>query len=133
MSGTQRRKGPPPWRAVRSRTCIPIGLGRACRGRRHLGRDPLRSARGHGRTCPEIAALHPASPRCGVRRARTTAVRPGTRLARLPGTVLVPRRIVAHEAARRSLWIRVLLYVAVTHLVLLFLALVVYLGRHAGT
>ncbi len=73
------------------------------------------------------------SPRCGVRRARATAVRPGTRLARLPATVLVPHRAAAHEAARRSLWIRVLLYLAVTHLALVFLALVVYLGRHAGT
>ncbi len=73
------------------------------------------------------------SPRCGVRRARATAVRPGTRLARLPATVLVTHRAAAHVAVRRSLWIRVLLYIAVTHLALVFLALVVYLGRHAGT
>ncbi|MFB7634553.1 hypothetical protein ACFC0M_26875 [Streptomyces sp. NPDC056149] len=133
MSAAPRRKGPPPWRAVRSRTCIPTDTGSDCRGRRHLGRGPLRRARGHGRTCPEIAARRRTSPRCGVRRARATAVRPGTRLARLPATVLVPHRIVAYEAARRSLWIRVLLHIAVTNLVLLFLALVVYLGRHAGT
>ncbi|MCK7625161.1 DUF6126 family protein [Streptomyces sp. RS10V-4] len=133
MSGAPRRKGPPPWRAVRSRTCIPHRSARACRGRRHAGRGPLRPARGHGRACPEAAARHRTSPRCGVRRARVTAVRPGTRLARLPATVLVTHRAAAHEAARRSLWIRVLLYIAVTHLVLVFLALVVYLGRHAGT
>ncbi|MCZ0996669.1 hypothetical protein O1L44_31820 [Streptomyces noursei] len=71
--------------------------------------------------------------RCGVRRARATAVRPGTRLARLPAAVLVTQRAAAHEAARRSLWIRVLLHIAVAQLVLVFLALVVYLGRHAGT
>ncbi|MDC7340332.1 hypothetical protein PQR15_32620 [Streptomyces lydicus] len=33
----------------------------------------------------------------------------------------------------RSLWRQVLLAVVVTNLVLVFLALVVYLGRHAGT
>ncbi|GGX41065.1 DUF6126 family protein [Streptomyces noursei] len=133
MSGAPRRKGPPPWRAVRSRTCIPTAAARACRGRRYFGRGPLRPAGGHGRACPKIAARHLTSPRCGVRRARATAVRPGTRLARLPAAVLVTQRAAAHEAARRSLWIRVLLHVAVTQLVLVFLALVVYLGRHAGT
>ncbi|MFF0622813.1 DUF6126 family protein [Streptomyces sp. NPDC004296] len=133
MSGAPRRKGPPPWRAVRSRTCIPTAAARACRGRRHLGRGRLRPPRGHAPACPEIAARHRHSPRCGVRRARATAVRPGTRLARLPTTVLVTHRAAAHEAARRSLWIRVLLYIAVTNLVLVFLVLVVYLGRHAGT
>ncbi|MFI1205510.1 DUF6126 family protein [Streptomyces sp. BHT-5-2] len=132
MSGAPRRKGPPLWRAVRSRTCIPTASARTCRGRRP-GPGPLRSARGHGRSCPDLAARHRMSPRCGVRRARATAVRPGTRLARLPGTVLVTHRAAAHEAVRRSLWIRALLYIAVTHLVLVFLVLVVYLGRHAGT
>ncbi|WP_043263247.1 hypothetical protein [Streptomyces sp. CT34] len=137
MAGASRRKGPPPWRAVRSRTCIPTASGpgsaRPCRGRHHPGRGALRPPRGHRRACPEIAARHLASPRCGVRRARATAVRPGTRLARLPGTLLVTHRAATYEAARRSLWIRVLLGVAVTNLVLVFLALVVYLGRHAGT
>ncbi|AIA02052.1 DUF6126 family protein [Streptomyces noursei] len=132
MSGAPRRKGPPPWRAVRSRTCIPLASARACRGRGRPGRGALRPPRGHGRTCPEIAARHRHSLRCGVRRARATAIRPGTRLARLPGTVLVTHRATAHGAARRSLWIRVLFSIAVTHLVLAFLALVVYLGRHAG-
>ncbi|QHC22477.1 hypothetical protein [Streptomyces sp. GS7] len=137
MAGAPRRKGPPPWRAVRSRTCIPTasraGTARPCRGRHHLGPGALRPPRGHRRACPEIAARHLTSPRCGVRRARVTAVRPGTRLARLPGTVLVTHRTATYEAARRSLWIRVLFAVAVTNLVLAFLAMVVYLGRHAGT
>ncbi|MEU5237977.1 hypothetical protein ACH4UR_14255 [Streptomyces lydicus] len=132
MSGAPRRKGPPPWRAVRSRTCIPIssgpGVNRPCRGR-PPGRGPLRGARGHGRGCPETFARHRTPSRCGVRRIRTTAVRPGAQLARLPGTVLLT------QPARtpRSLWRQVLLAVVVTNLVLVFLALVVYLGRHAGT
>ncbi|MFI0715850.1 hypothetical protein ACH4SK_35585 [Streptomyces inhibens] len=131
MAGVPRRKGPPPWRAVRSRTCIPkpSGPGTAwlCRGRPQ-GRGPIRTARGHGRTCPELAARHRTSPRCGVRRARTTAVRPGTQLARLPGTVLL-----THRAPRPSPWRRVFLHIVVTNLLLVFLALVIYLGRHAGT
>ncbi|MEU6331079.1 hypothetical protein SAMN05216511_6530 [Streptomyces sp. KS_16] len=131
MSGSPRRKGPPPWRAVRSRTCIPTPLGpgtvRPCRGR-PPGRGPLRTARGHGRACPESVARHRPPPRCGVRRARATAVRPGTQLARLPGAVLL-----AHRAPRRSPWRQVLLSIVVTHLLLVFLALVIYLGRHAGT
>jgi hypothetical protein len=125
-----RRKGPPPWRAVRSRTCIPTRSGPGatppCRGRAP-GRGPLRTARGHARSCPERLAHRYSSPRRGGRRARTTAVRPGTRLARLPGTVLV------HRPPRDSLWRRALIFVVVTNLVLVFLALVVYLGRHAGT
>ncbi|MFK0263471.1 hypothetical protein ACIQU1_19310 [Streptomyces angustmyceticus] len=131
MSGTPRRKGPPPWRAVRSRTCIPMASGRGtvrpCRGR-PPGRGPLRTARGHGRACPESTARPRTSPRCGVRRSRTTAVRPGTRLAQLPGSVRLTRR-----APRRSPWRQVLLSILVTQLLLVFLALVIYLGRHAGT
>lgn len=131
MAGGPRRKGPPPWRAVRSRTCIPTHSGpgstHPCRGR-PPGRGALRTAPGHARGCPELAARRSNSPRCGVRRARTTAIRPGTRLARLPGTVLL-----THREPRRSLWHRVLLYIVVTNLVLIFLVLVVYLGRHAGT
>ncbi len=131
MAGAPRRKGPPPWRAVRSRTCIPTPSGpgtvRPCRGR-PPGRGPLRTARGHGRACPESAARRRTSPRCGVRRARTAVVRPGAQLARLPGAVLL-----AHRAPRRSLWRQVLLSIVVTNLLLVFLALVIYLGRHAGT
>lgn len=131
MSGSPRRKGPPPWRAVRSRTCIPASLGpgtvRPCRGR-PPGQGPLRTARGHGRACPESAAHHRTPPRCGVRRDRATAVRPGTQLARLPGAVLL-----THRAPRRSPWRQVLLSIVVTQLLLVFLALVIYLGRHAGT
>lgn len=85
-------------------------------------------ARGRGRHCPEAAARHRTSPRCGVRRAGTTAVRPGAQLARLPGAVLL-----THRAPQRSLWRQVLLYIVVTNLVLIFLVLVIYLGRHAGT
>ncbi|MCL7493023.1 MULTISPECIES: hypothetical protein [Streptomyces] len=55
-------------------------------------------------------------------------VRPGAQLARLPGGVLL-----AHPAPRRSLWRQVLLSIVVTNLLLVFLALVIYLGRHAGT
>ncbi|MGW1379688.1 DUF6126 family protein [Streptomyces sp. NPDC002446] len=125
-----RRKGPPSWRAVRSRTCIPTHSGprahHPCRGRSPGA--PVRTARGHARSCPELAARRRTSPRCGVRRARTTAIRPGARLARLPGTVLL-----THRAPRHSLWRRIVLTVVVTNLVLIFLALVVYLGRHAGT
>ncbi|MEU8686238.1 DUF6126 family protein [Streptomyces sp. NPDC048611] len=131
MSGTPRRKGPPPWRAVRSRTCIPTRSGpgtvRPCRGR-PPGRGTLRTARGHGRVCPEGAAHRHTSARCGVRRPRATAVRPGTQLARLPGAVLF-----THHTPRRSLWRRVFLYFVVSHLLLVFLVLVIYLGRHAGT
>ncbi|UZJ32616.1 hypothetical protein [Streptomyces endophytica] len=131
MSGAARRKGPPPWRAVRSRTCIPApsgpGAGRPCRGR-PPARGPLRRPHGHGRGCPQPTARHHASPRCGVRRPRTTALRPGLQLARLPGAVLI-----THRAPRTGLLRRVLLSVLVTNLLLLFLALVVYLGRHAGT
>ncbi|MCW7983891.1 hypothetical protein YWIDRAFT_04902 [Streptomyces sp. SceaMP-e96] len=131
MSGAPRRKGPPPWRAVRSRTCIPKTSGpgavRPCRGR-PPGRGTIRTARGHGRACPESTVRPYPSARCGVRRPRATAVRPGTQLARLPGTVLL-----THRAPRRSLWRRVFLYFVVSHLLLVFLALVIYLGRHAGT
>ncbi|MEV7471250.1 hypothetical protein AB0O20_32805 [Streptomyces kronopolitis] len=134
MSGAARRKGPPPWRAVRSRTCIPTPSGQGprpgghpCRGR-PPGRGPLRTAPGHGRACPEYATRHTASPRCGIRHSRTAAVRPGAQLARLPGAVLL-----THRASRRSRWRRVLLQMLVTQLLLLFLAMVVYLGRHAGT
>ncbi|MEU5208419.1 hypothetical protein [Streptomyces sp. NPDC020742] len=56
------------------------------------------------------------------------AVRPGAQLARLPGSVLF-----AHRPSRRSPLRQVLLYIVVTNLVLVFLALVIYLGRHAGT
>ncbi|MFJ9413405.1 hypothetical protein ACIRPT_04485 [Streptomyces sp. NPDC101227] len=126
-----RRKGPPPWRAVRSRTCIPSATGpgsaRPCRGRHH-GRGPLRTAPGHGRGCPEFAARRRTAPRCGGRRGTTAAVRPGRQLARLPGAVHVPHRPVRHSA-----WRRVLLSILVGQLLLVFLALVVYLGRHAGT
>ncbi|KPC60858.1 hypothetical protein [Streptomyces chattanoogensis] len=126
-----RRKGPPPWRAVRSRTCIPPATGpgaaRACRGGHH-GRGPLRTARGHGRGCPEFAARHRTSPRCGSRRGSTTAVRPGRQLARLPGALHVP-----HHTVQRSVWQRAMLAILVSQLLILFLALVVYLGRHAGT
>ncbi|MCZ1005892.1 hypothetical protein O1L68_02925 [Streptomyces lydicus] len=55
-------------------------------------------------------------------------MRPGTQLARLPGAVLL-----THRAPRRSAWRQVLLSIVVTHLLLVFLALVIYLGRHAGT
>ncbi|MFG2831395.1 hypothetical protein [Streptomyces sp. NPDC048434] len=55
-------------------------------------------------------------------------MRPGTQLARLPGAVLLTQR-----APRRSLWRQVLLSIVVTNLLLVFLALVIYLGRHAGT
>ncbi|WP_328733012.1 hypothetical protein OHT20_34760 [Streptomyces caniferus] len=55
-------------------------------------------------------------------------MRPGTRLARLPGSVLLTR-----PAPRRSPWRQVLLSIVVTNLLLVFLALVIYLGRHAGT
>ncbi|MFI2262603.1 DUF6126 family protein [Streptomyces tubercidicus] len=131
MSGAPRRKGPPPWRAVRSRTCIPTPSGpgtvRPCRGR-PPGGGTIRTARGHGRACPESAARPHTSARCGALRPRVTAIRPGTQLARLPGAVLFP-----HRAPRRSLWLRVLLYFVVSHLLLVFLALVIYLGRHAGT
>ncbi|ARF54039.1 hypothetical protein [Streptomyces gilvosporeus] len=126
-----RRKGPPSWRAVRSRTCIPSATGpgaaRPCRGR-HRTRRPLRTVRGHGRGCPESLARHRTAPRCGIRRGTTTAVRPGRQLARLPGAVHVP-----HRPAQRSVWQRMLLTVLVGQVLLLFLALVVYLGRHAGT
>ncbi|WP_411145686.1 hypothetical protein [Streptomyces sp. x-80] len=37
------------------------------------------------------------------------------------------------RAAQRSLFRRVLLYITVSILVLCFMVLVVYLGRHAGT
>ncbi|MEU9122572.1 hypothetical protein AB0C96_22365 [Streptomyces sp. NPDC048506] len=131
MSGVSRRKGPPSWRAVRSRTCIPSPSGpgavRPCRGR-PPGRGPLRTARGHGRGCPETGARRRGSPRRGVHRAGTTAVRPGAQLARLPGALLVP-----HRTPHRGPWRQALLVVVVTNLVLVFLALVVYLGRHAGT
>ncbi|GAA2326552.1 hypothetical protein Scani_43880 [Streptomyces caniferus] len=103
------------------------GTVRPCRGR-PPGPGPLRTARGHGRACPESAARRHTSPRCGVRRYRTIAVRPGTRLARLPGSVLLTR-----PAPRRSPWRQVLLSIVVTNLLLVFLALVIYLGRHAGT
>ncbi|MFI9051892.1 hypothetical protein [Streptomyces sp. NPDC053427] len=127
-----RRKGPPPWRAVRSRTCIPSATGpgsaRPCRGRHHR-RGTLRTAPGHGRGCPEFAARHRTSPRCGRRRGTTvTAVRPGRQLARLPGAVHVP-----HRTVQRGVWRRVLLAILVSQLLIVFLALVVYLGRHAGT
>ncbi|BDM68965.1 hypothetical protein HEK616_24520 [Streptomyces nigrescens] len=88
----------------------------------------MRRPHGHGRGCPQPTARHHASPRCGVRHPRTTALRPGLQLARLPGAVLV-----THRAPRTGLLRRVLLSVLVTNLLLLFLALVVYLGRHAGT
>ncbi|MFD8548095.1 hypothetical protein [Streptomyces sp. NPDC059649] len=131
MSGAARRKGPPPWRAVRSRTCIPApagpGAGRPCRGR-PPARGPLRRSRGHGRGCPQPTARHHAFAPCGVRRAGTTALRPGLQLARLPGAVLV-----THRPPRTGPLRRILLSVLVTNLLLLFLALVVYLGRHAGT
>ncbi|MFH8570179.1 DUF6126 family protein [Streptomyces sp. NPDC017993] len=39
----------------------------------------------------------------------------------------------SRRAVRRSAWRRILLTIVVTHLVLVFLALVIYLGRHAGT
>ncbi|MFF4607720.1 hypothetical protein ACFY12_33905 [Streptomyces sp. NPDC001339] len=84
--------------------------------------------RGHGRGCPEAGVRRRGSPRCGVRRTRTTAVRPGAQLARLPGAIRVTPR-----TPRRSRWRQVLLSIVVTHLVLVFLALVIYLGRHAGT
>ncbi|MFJ6749194.1 MULTISPECIES: hypothetical protein [unclassified Streptomyces] len=89
------------------------------------------TAPGRGRTCPEIVARPRSSPRCGVRRNGTNvtpAVRPGTQLARLPGAVR-PLSL----PVRRSLWRRILLYIVVTQLLLVFLVLVVYLGRHAGT
>ena len=131
MSGAARRKGPPPWRAVRSRTCIPTPSGhgtvRPCRGR-PPGRGALRTAPGHGRACPENAVRRATSPRCGIQHSRTAAVRPGTQLARLPGAVLL-----THRAPRHRLWRRVLLHIVVTQLLLLFLAMVIYLGRHAGT
>lgn len=85
-------------------------------------------ARGRGRHCPEAAVRHRTSPRCGVRRAGTTAVRPGAQLARLSSAVLL-----THREPQRSLWRQVLLCIVVTNLVLVFLVLVVYLGRHAGT
>ncbi|MEU8997855.1 hypothetical protein AB0C95_24015 [Streptomyces caniferus] len=103
------------------------GTVRPCRGRTP-GPGPLRTARGHGRECPESAARRHTMPRCGVRRYRTIAVRPGTRLARLPGSVLLTR-----PAPRRKPWRQVLLSIVVTNLLLVFLALVIYLGRHAGT
>ncbi|MFE1173874.1 DUF6126 family protein [Streptomyces sp. NPDC058773] len=131
MSGTPRRKGPPPWRAVRSRTCIPSPSGpgtvRPCRGR-PSGRGTIRTAPGRGPACPQGTARPHPSARCGVRRPRATAVRPGTQLARLSGAVLL-----THPAPRRSLWRRLFLYVVVSHLLLVFLVLVIYLGRHAGT
>ncbi len=118
-----RRKGTPSWRAVRSRTCISRRSGPGavppCRGRAP-GRGPVRTARGHARSCPERVARRYASPRRG-------AHRPAVRLARLPGTVPV------HRPPRDSLWRRALIFVVVTNLVLVFLVLVVYLGRHAGT
>ncbi|MEU9113224.1 hypothetical protein AB0D04_15925 [Streptomyces sp. NPDC048483] len=124
-----RRKGPPPWRAVRSRTCIPSATGpgtaRPCRGRRQE-RGSVRTAPGHG--CPEFASRRRTSSRCGGRRGGTTAVRPGRQLARLPGAVHVPHRTMQH-----SVWRRVLLTILISQLLIVFLALVVYLGRHAGT
>ncbi|MFH8558431.1 DUF6126 family protein [Streptomyces celluloflavus] len=131
MTGASRRKGPPPWRAVRSRTCIRAAAGpRTVRSgsEHHHGRGPLRTARRHRRTCPEIAIRRRTSPRCGVRRARTIAIRLGTQPRRLSGVVVPSAR-----AAQRSLFRRVLLYITVTILVLCFMVLVVYLGRHAGT
>ncbi|GAB7035093.1 hypothetical protein JCM4914_65540 [Streptomyces platensis subsp. malvinus] len=88
----------------------------------------MRRPRGHGRGCPEPTLRHHASPRCGVRRPGNTALRPGLQLARLPGAVLV-----THRPPRTGPLRRVLLSILVTNLLLLFLALVVYLGRHAGT
>ncbi|WP_280525066.1 hypothetical protein [Streptomyces inhibens] len=41
--------------------------------------------------------------------------------------------LLTHRAPRPSPWRRVFLHIVVTNLLLVFLALVIYLGRHAGT
>ncbi|WP_246102253.1 hypothetical protein [Streptomyces piniterrae] len=46
----------------------------------------------------------------------------------MPGTALL-----THRTVRRGLLRRVLLYILISQLLLVFMALVVYLGRHAGT
>ncbi|MFD9814085.1 DUF6126 family protein [Streptomyces sp. NPDC059080] len=140
VPGAARRKGPPPWRAVHSRTCLPVtgtpDCRRPCIGPHHHSYDDGAVASLGPRPCPWRPAGGRTAPRCGVRR---RAVPTGRRTGRPIGRPLVrpsaPPRVLALIARRKShpTTRQILLYIAVGHLVAGFLMLLVYLGRHAGT